>query len=300
MLEADPTIIAEVAVYDPQSAFDPEPFDHNGSQAARLAVVANVYEARRLTGNKGTDSSQLAALVRSVANAEVAVVKGGAFGTWVADRGGTQHIPCRVTEQVWSLGSGDVFASVFALRWGVEGTEPAVAAEEASRGVAEYVDTRYPPSRSAVADGSKYPTLVIRSPAPGQQVYIAAPFFTMAQRWNVDEIREAIPKHFKVFSPLHDVGRGPASTVAPLDLEAIKSSAAIIAVLDGHDSGTLFEVGYARALGIPVVAIAESFQPEELVMLRGSDCTVTTDIASAVYHLVWNVLRGARNFTIKA
>ncbi len=74
----------------------------------------------------------------------------------------------------------------------------------------------------------------------------------------------------------------------------IEESVALLAVVDGNDPGTLFEVGYARARAIPVVIMAETLRAEDLVMFEGSGCTVTRDISSAVYHLVWHALRGVR------
>jgi len=52
----------------------------------------------------------------------------------------------------------------------------------------------------------------------------------------------------RVFSPYHDVGIGIGKDVAPKDIEALKRSRAVLAIIDGVDTGTIFEVGYARAL----------------------------------------------------
>ena len=42
-----------------------------------------------------------------------------------------------------------------------------------------------------------------------------------------------------VFSPVHDVGPGPASEVAPVDIEQLRECDVVFAILDGLDSGTL-------------------------------------------------------------
>ena len=91
----------------------------------------------------------------------------------------------------------------------------------------------------------------------------------------------------RVFSPLHDVGMGRGQDVAPKDIEALKVSRAMLALVDGLDAGTLFEIGYARSLGIPVVVLAESTPEEPLKMLTGTSCDVVSDFVTAIYRTAW-------------
>ena len=96
-------------------------------------------------------------------------------------------------------------------------------------------------------------------------------FFTISQRWLVDEVRRELGNlGLEVFSPVHDVGPGPAMVVAPADIAALDECDVVFALLDGLDSGTLFEVGYARAREIPVYALAQSVSTEDLKMIEGS------------------------------
>jgi nucleoside 2-deoxyribosyltransferase len=90
-----------------------------------------------------------------------------------------------------------------------------------------------------------------------------------------------------VFSPYHDVGIGAAEDVVPQDIEALDECQAVLAIVDGADAGTLFEVGYARAKGIRVIAIAENESAEPLKMLRGTGCEVHSDLTTAVYRAAW-------------
>jgi nucleoside 2-deoxyribosyltransferase len=92
----------------------------------------------------------------------------------------------------------------------------------------------------------------------------------------------------EVISPLHDIGEGPTELVVPADLAALRRSTAVLALLDGEDSGTLFEVGFARALGKPVIGYAEHPDAEALKMVAGSGCQLFDDVASAIYSLVWS------------
>jgi nucleoside 2-deoxyribosyltransferase len=83
------------------------------------------------------------------------------------------------------------------------------------------------------------------------------------------------------------VGAGPASQVAPADLAALEACDAVFAILDGTDSGTLFEVGYARARNKPVYALAQTVSEEDLKMVRGSGCHVFDDFVTALHHTAW-------------
>lgn len=94
------------------------------------------------------------------------------------------------------------------------------------------------------------------------------------------------------FSPIHDVGAyGGSDYIASKDLDGLRSCNTVLAVIDGEDAGTLFEVGYARSLGIPVVALAEAPRPESLTMLAGTGCTITDDFTTAIYGAIWSSLR---------
>ena len=119
-------------------------------------------------------------------------------------------------------------------------------------------------------------------------VYLAGPFFNIAQRWLVEESRQAFRgMRLKVFSPLHDVGLGSGQDVAPQDLEGLKRCRAVLALVDGVDPGTVFEVGFARALNKSVVAFAESTGEEPLKMISGSGCDVVSDFVTAIYRAAW-------------
>jgi nucleoside 2-deoxyribosyltransferase len=90
-----------------------------------------------------------------------------------------------------------------------------------------------------------------------------------------------------VFSPLHEIGEGPGEVVAPQDLAGLDECQVVLAILNGSDAGTLFEVGYAVAKGIPVVALAQNMRPEDIKMPQGTGCTIVGDLATAIYQAIW-------------
>jgi nucleoside 2-deoxyribosyltransferase len=120
------------------------------------------------------------------------------------------------------------------------------------------------------------------------RIYLAGPFFDIAKRWLVEETLAALESMgADVFSPLHDVGFGSPLEVATQDLVGLEGCSAVLALIDGHDPGTLFEIGYAAKKSIPVVALAENVSETDLTMLLGTGCEVVADFASAVYRAIW-------------
>jgi nucleoside 2-deoxyribosyltransferase len=91
----------------------------------------------------------------------------------------------------------------------------------------------------------------------------------------------------KVFSPYHDVGHGSADDVVLKDLDGIDKADMVFAIGDGLDSGTIYEIGYARAKNKPVVMYCENESTENKKMMQGSGCTLCNDYVSAVYKTLW-------------
>ena len=284
MLDGDPLVRARRCVYDPQSAFSPELFAANGSSAERLAVVGNEFEIRAL-GDEQDVEVAAQRLVQS--GAEVVVVKRGPNGASVVDGRGNRGVPAYFSQQVWTVGSGDVFAAIFAAHWGVHGIDAAEAADLASRAVADYASTRALPS--PVEHGLRTSSVEPVSLQAGQ-IYLAAPFFDLARRWMVEETLKGLRKvGFHVFSPFHEIGPGPAEMVAPEDLKGVDESDVLFALLDGLDPGTIFEVGYAVARGKHVYAVAENVPEEDLKMMQGSGCRIYSDLVTAIFHAAWRI-----------
>jgi nucleoside 2-deoxyribosyltransferase len=287
MLEGDAVVDARVAIYDPQSAFGAVAFKANGSRAGHVAVIMNRNEAHQMTGH-----AEPAAAAKSLINtgeAEVVVVKMGGKGALLTTRDGIHVIPAYRTNRVWKIGSGDVFSATFAALWGCDGMSPAIACDMASRAAAHYCDTRSLPTPST----AELAALAYEPVVPGSGVvYLAGPFFDLAQRWIIEEARTLLVSlGATVFSPIHEVGPGPASVVAPEDIAGLEKSDVVFAILSGLDTGTIFEVGYAVKKGIPVVGLAQNVKDEDLKMMEGTGCEIVDDFASGLYRAVWRLPR---------
>ncbi|HWH30500.1 MAG TPA: PfkB family carbohydrate kinase [Mycobacteriales bacterium] len=292
MIEHGPRQVrARTLVVDPQRPRDLVGLDLAGLSWNRLAVVANAREAAALAGAP-LPAAQAAA--RLLAQADIVVVKDSARGCLVATR--TSPDPVRVgpypTPTVWPLGSGDVFAAGFAHALDA-GADPFEAARAASAAAAWWCGTRRTVVPGSVLAGGSLngllpgvgPELVPPDEAPA--VYLAAPFFTLAERWLVETCRSVlVGLGARVFSPLHDVGPGGDEVAAP-DLAGLDASDSVLALLDGWDPGTVYETGWAHRSGLPVVGHINSPGHDGTKMLVGTGAEIHSDLSSALYRAVW-------------
>ncbi|CPU63358.1 sugar kinase%2C ribokinase [Mycobacteroides abscessus] len=278
------TVSATWAVVDPQHQPLPDALER--VSAARVAVVLNEHEIRTQANND--DLNEAAQFVLQL-GADVVVIKQGARGGLVATMTGVTPFGACPTETVDPIGSGDAFTAGFAHAWAIEGQTPERSAAFASRVAAGHSLTGVAGFAPAVLEVVPDPIAYVGGPGP--QVYLAGPFFNIAQRQLVTLIRTALVQlGVEVFSPLHEIGRG-GDEVAEGDLEGLRSSNSVLAVLDGADAGTLFEVGWATGAGIPVVGLAEEHRDHAWTMVRGTGGVVVPDLSTAVYQSAWAALR---------
>jgi nucleoside 2-deoxyribosyltransferase len=289
LLEGDGVVSGNRVVYDPQSSYDPRAFHENGSTAQHLAVIANFSEAQVLARmGLCEDGEQIGQAILRNHAADVVVIKRGALGLLVIEESGTHLLPAVKTSRVFPIGSGDVFSAVFAINWAVKKAGAGSAAEAAAQAVASHCNNPRKALAGEIQLDITFDTVKPSSRVKQRRVYLASPFFTTATRWLMNQAYRALKNQgVTVFSPFHDVGYGKARDVAPADLRGLESCDAVLAVVDGFDAGTLFEVGYARSKGIPVVAFVQNEPAEPLKMLEGTECLIVDDFVTAIYQAVW-------------
>lgn len=290
MLEGDAVVHGKSVVYDPQDAVAPAPFAMNGSTAERLALVLNRHEASLMTGMHKASAEAMANMLLSQGMATVVVIKQGPLGALVAEGSKTTTVPAYRSSKVWKIGSGDNFVGHFAYRWMAEGKSAADSADLASRATAYYCDTAGFATQSEMQAFAMPPLKPSAQFIAGRRpkIYLAGPFFNLAQHWLVEEARSALTSMgMDVFSPFHEVGHGSAEDIASLDLAAIRDSDMVFALGDGLDSGTMYELGYANANGKPVIVYCENESEGSKKMMVGSGCQFHADFVSAVYNACW-------------
>jgi hypothetical protein len=289
LYEGDAIVKAKRAVYDPQNA--PEKvrlFSDNGSSAEQLFIVCNYAEGAELTGETSPDKI-VAALLKTLNTIGVAL-KSGWGGVFAASQQATEHIKPIPTTYVHKIGSGDLFTAEIAYGWMILGLDPVAAARRASTQVAYYANNAsLPLPESAVIAAAPAPSIAPKTdPKKKYDIYVAGPFFTYPQLAVIEELADFfLDAGLRVFSPYHDVGLGQPAQVAKQDLEALHACRVLIAYVEDHDPGTVFEVGYARAIGIPVLVYAPNLAELHSTMFIGTGCELVRDFTTAVYRAIW-------------
>jgi pfkB family carbohydrate kinase/Nucleoside 2-deoxyribosyltransferase len=280
MIESGTSADVDGLVLDPQQPRDLGPLDMTSLRAQRLAIVANAAETRAMTGESELEVA--ARRLRASTSAEVVVTKQAARGALVTSADAQELVGPWPTKRVWPIGSGDVFAAGFAWAWLERGAEPVEAARVGSHAASRWCATQ----SLDLAFSDFQPGDGELAPRDGR-VYLAAPFFSLGQRWLVELARESLMNlGGDVFSPFHDVGIS-GDAVARLDLEGLERCSAVLALLDEADPGSMFEAGWAERAQLPTVVFSEHPDSEELKMVRGTGASVCSDLPSAVYQALW-------------
>lgn len=288
MLEGGAIVNGDRVVYDPQSPVRPIAFTATGSTAKELAVVVNNREAAIIANSK--DELIIRDFFLEQENAQVLVLKMGPKGAKVFVKGETPEIiPVYKTAHVWPIGSGDVFAAIFAYHWMERKISAKEAAEKASFMTALYCNSKNFGFHHITAHEFIQPLHIEQFPKG--KVYLAGPFFNYAQKWMINEAYFCLKGlGLDVFSPWHHIGEGTVDDgVAEADIEGLEECEIIFAVVDGLDSGTLFEIGYAVKKGIPVIAYVENESSADLTMIIGTNCIVEKDFTTAIYKCLWRL-----------
>lgn len=284
MIDADFEIEGDNVVYDPQTCVLPHLFT-DSSKANRLVYVLNMHEAIVLSG--GNKNKDILDFFFDHEKCFALIIKNGPFGAYLYDdkKSEPKIIPLFKTPKVFSIGSGDIFTGYFSHEW-FRGKSLYESALAASKAVA-----CYSAKKGNIKDipndmlNFRYSSLNIKGKG---KVYLAGPFFNFSQRWLVDEFYHALKGEFMdVFSPLHNVGIGNAEEVTSDDIKGLNDSKVVLALMDGLDSGTLFEVGYAVAKNKKIVAYVENESEESLQMFKGTYCDIENDFTTAIYKTCW-------------
>ncbi len=279
-LEGTFVVEAERAVFDPQSGNAPEWFGANGSKAGRLAVVCNAGEARRLTGR--CDLRRAAIDVMAHEGAEVVVVKDGARGAHVHERGGHHGtIPAFAACGAHKIGSGDVFSAIFAHLWSEKGTSALDAAEAASRHAAHYVGTRRLPCPDELPD------MASRRMRDGLSVIVAAECVSSGELWVLHEACAGLRQLGVAVRAIRVGTSGSRDLMSDGSApgHALDRGDALLILASDAGPPLLAVAREALARGTPILAFAE--REGAVAALTAVGCPVTRDLASAVYRSAW-------------
>jgi hypothetical protein len=283
MMESDFKINCNKVVYDPQTAIHPKSFATIGT-ATELVYIVNLSEARSISGEE--EFEKIKNYFFNVEKAKALIIKNGPHGAKLFYADNEILIPSFITDRVSKIGSGDIFTSSFGYYWMEKNLPLEDCAILASKSTASYCNAKVYVDATVFDFGYKeFKTNDITN----KQIYLAAPFFTIAELILIDKIRTAfLDFGVKVFSPFHDVGFGNHESVAKQDLDGLKKSDIVFAVFDNLDSGTLIESGFALAIDKKIIGYHRTCSDSDLLMLRPG-IKIFDHLTSAMYQTIWNL-----------
>lgn len=285
MLEADYSIRGEKVVYDPQTSIKPNKFSDFG-EAKDLVYIINRNEANSIAESDNIDSIKEYFFQKEKAIAFI--IKDGPFGATIYYPDQIIQIPSYITNNVFKIGSGDIFTTSFGYYWMHKKLSIEESAKLASQSTAFFCDTK------AFIDVTTFPNFKFKEfsykSLTDRQIYLASPFFALSELILIDKIRNAFLSFgVKVFSPFHDIGIGTSELIAKKDLEGIDNSDIIFCLLDNFDSGTLIESGYSLAKGKKIIGYHRTCEEEKLLMLKVSDIQYYNHLTTAIYKTIWSL-----------
>tara|TARA_A100000171_G_scaffold48311_1_gene55616 strand:- start:4104 stop:5294 length:1191 start_codon:yes stop_codon:yes gene_type:complete len=285
MLESDYEIDCNRAVYDPQTSIKPKRFSEFG-RAEELVYIINRNEAYSISLSKDIEDIKTYFFVKE--NAKAFIIKNGPYGATLYTKSEEINIPCYITENVYKIGSGDIFTASFGYYWLTKNLSLKQSALLASKSTAIYCDKK---AYIDCTDNYKFEYREFKANNLSEkQVYLASPFFALSELILVDKIRDALLSFgIKVFSPFHDIGLGEAISIAKKDIEGIKNSDVIFAVLDNLDSGTLVESGFSMANNKTIIGYHRTCDENKLLMLKPGNFTTNSNLTTALYQTIWSL-----------
>lgn len=113
-------------------------------------------------------------------------------------------------------------------------------------------------------------------------VYLASPFFNPEQLERVEMIENLMEEHgYTYFSPRQELVCPPTATEEQRrttfqgNHNGILNAEMVLAVTDGKDVGTIWEMGVAFEAGVPVVGIALTLGDKPFNLMLSESCYTT-------------------------
>ncbi|MCU4157454.1 nucleoside 2-deoxyribosyltransferase [Carboxylicivirga sp. A043] len=287
MLDAEVSGKANKVVYDPQNTYNPTKFSSKCS-AKQVIYIVNRAEAKAISEENNIKS--ILDFFFDKENVYALIIKDGPFGVELyKDKKLVKTAPVFKTKNVFKIGSGDIFTTTFAYHWFVKELNIETCLYKASLTTAHYCNSA---SVCNLFNDKEelIPLFINQTVLSNKTIYLAGPIFTLSDLLLIDKIRDVfLNMNINVFSPYHDVGIGNNKEIATEDLEGIEKADIIFAIVDGLDSGTLIELGYAMAKGKKIIGYNKTESNDSLLMLKAGDYTSFEDLTSAIYNTIWSL-----------
>ncbi|AZA57709.1 hypothetical protein EG350_11165 [Chryseobacterium shandongense] len=285
MLESNFEVNGDYVIYDPQTSSNPYRFSDFG-RANKLIYIVNFNEAKSIS--RKNNISDIVEFFFNEEGVFALIIKNGPHGAKLFTRENIKGhlIPSYITQNVFKIGSGDIFTTSFSYYLIVKGFSLEKAALYASKTTALYCDKQIIKTNNL----ENYVYDEFTNSLDNKQIYLASPIFSLSDLILVDKIREIfLDFGVKVFSPFHDIGLGNDDEIAKKDLEGLNQSDIIFSIVDGLDSGTLIELGYGMAKNKKIISYHRTNEEESLIMLTPSNIKIFDNLTSAIYNTIWSL-----------
>lgn len=290
MLDATIQVKANRVVYDPQTSDSPVQFDLS-SKAQQLIYVVNYNEAKSVSRSNRIED--ILDFFFDELSVFALVIKDGPKGAFLyQDKELVSTVPVYVTNNIFKIGSGDVFTTSFAYYWFSDLEQNlGKCLERASLITALYCEScSYSSLFKSIENNTLHPLKIDSNSLKEKTIYLAGPIFSLSDLILIDKIRDSfLGLGVSVFSPYHEIGLGNDEKIAHLDLKAIEDCDVIFAVVDGLDSGTLIELGYAMAIKKKIIGYNKLEDESSLLMLKAADSIFFRDLTTSIYHTIWSL-----------
>lgn len=288
MLDGDFKIDSEKVVYDPQTSLNPIKFSQR-NKAKELIYIVNLNEAKSISNS--SDISNIVRFFFEEEKVKALVIKNGPYGAKIyLNKTEFYNIPAYKTDNIHKIGSGDVFTTAFAYYWFEDKSlNLQECAMLASKSTSIYCNTGTYRTCNLNSEPFEFEEFQSKD-LYNKQVYIAAPIFSLSDVILVDKIRNSLLEFgVKVFSPYHDVGYGDDQQITEMDIKGLDDSDIIFSVLDGLDSGTLIELGYAMSKNKKIIGYHRTINIDSLLMLKLAQIKYYNELTTALYQTIWSL-----------
>lgn len=225
----------------------------------------------------------------------IVVVKFGKGGSAIYTRNGDVfRIPAFEAQYRYTIGAGDVYNAVF-LALHMNQTPIEECGRSASLAASRFIERLDPFEHwcdPRTTNDNRMKIFLHPDTAAARIIYLAAPFFNQGEIDLVERVKACLEYHgFRVFSPLHEVGRVSGSSAKSRreaflkDLAGLDKADLVVALTDGDDVGTAWECGYAYRANKPVITLSTEVRRRNNLMIEQGAKADFSSLRQLIDHL---------------
>jgi len=230
--------------------------------------------------------------------AAVVIVKMGMSGSLVCPPSGPViKTPAFLSDFRLTVGAGDAYDAAFLASVLTEGSDLRAAGVNASRVAATVIEsTALDPSaclRVGAHASSRCTVFLSPEKAQSLQVYVAGHFHSAPLRAVIEDIASVVERlGMRTFVPHRDVGVVGSLGLTQqqayhADMEGLRSSQAVIALLDGAGrGGTFMEMGVAAERNLPIIGLSTDKTMPLSSMVVGACSDIVCDVRGVLNPLM--------------